>query len=70
MKNNAIINYRGAKATVAELQPRVNQMQQQHGAQMVSYRGAQAETDLHPAHQKAVKELEYRGANAQFEVEL
>ncbi len=66
--NDPIITYRGAKANLSELQPRVDQLQQQQGTQLVRYRGASADAQLNQPHQKQVRKVTYRGATAEVEV--
>ncbi len=63
-----IISYRGAKAHLSELQPRVDQLEQQQGSRLVSYRGVAAETKLHQPHQKVTRTVTYRGATAEVEL--
>lgn len=63
-----IITYRGAKANLSELQPRVDQLQQQQGARLVRYRGVTAQANLHPEHQAVTRKVTYRGATAEVEL--
>ena len=63
-----IISYRGAKAHLSELQPRVDQLQQQQGARLVRYRGVSAQTVINTPHEKTLRTVTYRGATGQVEV--
>jgi len=62
-----IITYRGAKAKLSELQPRVDQLQQQQGTRQVAYRGVTGNATFGP-HEKKVRKVTYRGVTAEMEV--
>jgi len=65
--NDPVITYRGAKAHLSELQPRVDQLQQQQGSRTVQYRGVAGQASF-KAHEKQVRKVTYRGATAEVEL--